>query len=121
LRRLIAWLPPLVYMAAIFTISAQSRPFPELTARVWDKLLHFVEYGGLAALFVRALAREGLGWRDAVLAAAIMTSLYGATDEYHQAFVPNRNSTVSDWVADSIGAAAGASAFAAWTRRNQHV
>jgi VanZ family protein len=108
-----SWGPPIVYMAAIFAISAQPNPLPELTTRVWDKLLHLAEYGGLAVLFVRALAREGAGWRDALLAAIVMTSLYGATDEFHQAFVPNRNSTVTDWVADSIGAIAGASISAA--------
>jgi len=42
-----------------------------------------------------------------------MTSLYGASDEYHQAFVPNRNPAVSDWVADSLGALVGASIFRA--------
>jgi VanZ family protein len=111
LRRLISWLPPLVYMAVIFAVSAQPNPFPEVTARVSDKVLHLVEYSGLAALLVRALAREGLGWRDAVLAAIVMTSLYGASDEYHQAFVPNRTPAVSDWVADSLGALVGASIF----------
>jgi VanZ family protein len=117
------WLPSIVYMAVIFAISSQPNPLPEVTARVSDKLLHLVEYSGLAALFVRALGRDGAGrawrWRDAVLAAIVMTSLYGASDEYHQAFVPNRNSAVSDWVADSLGAVVGALAYAGVTRRNQ--
>jgi VanZ family protein len=111
LRRLTAWLPPLVYMAVIFAVSAQPNPLPEVTARVSDKVLHLVEYSGLAALLVRALTREGWGWRDAMLAAIVMTSLYGASDEYHQAFVPNRSPAVSDWVADSLGALVGASVF----------
>ena len=110
-RSLSSWLPPLVYMAVIFAVSAQPNPLPEVTARVSDKVLHLVEYSGLAALLVRALTREGWGWRDAMLAAMVMTSLYGASDEYHQAFVPNRNPAVSDWVADSLGALVGASVF----------
>jgi VanZ family protein len=105
-------------MAVIFAVSAQSRPFPEVTARVSDKVLHLVEYSLLAALFVRALTREGLGWGDAILAAIVITSLYGASDEYHQAFVPNRSPAISDWVADSLGALAGASAYAAAFRRS---
>jgi hypothetical protein len=48
LRRLISWLPPLVYMAVIFAVSAQPNPFPEVTARVSDKVLHLVEYSVLA-------------------------------------------------------------------------
>ena len=98
-------------MAAIFAISAQPNPFPTVTARVSDKVLHLVEYSGLAVLFVRAFTREGWSWRDAALAAIVMTSLYGASDEYHQAFVPNRTPAVSDWVADSLGALVGASVF----------
>lgn len=30
--------------------------------------------------------------------------LYGATDEIHQAFVPNRQSDIFDWIADATGA-----------------
>jgi len=115
------WLPPLVYMAVIFAISAQPNPFPQVTARISDKVLHLVEYSGLAALFVRALTHEGLGWRDAVLTAIVMTSLYGASDEYHQAFVPNRNAAVSDWVADSLGALVGVLAYVGVTRRHHVV
>jgi VanZ family protein len=117
LHRLSSWLPPLVYMAVIFAVSAQPNPFPEVTARVSDKILHFVEYGGLAGLYMRALTREGMGWRDAVLTAMVMTSLYGASDEYHQAFVPNRNPAISDWMADSIGALVGSFVGASVFRR----
>lgn len=104
-------------MAVIFFLSSLQHPLPEVTARVSDKVLHATEYGGLAVLFVRALWREGLNWRAAALAAVVMASLYGASDEYHQAFVPNRNSTVSDWVADSIGATMGAAACASIAAR----
>ena len=98
-------------MAVIFAVSAQPNPFPEVTARVSDKVLHLVEYSVLAALFVRALTREGMGWRDAVLAAIVMTSLYGASDEYHQAFVPNRQARWADVCLDSFGAGLGVMAL----------
>lgn len=117
MRRLSAWLPPLVYMAVIFGFSSLSNPFPPLTARVSDRILHFVEYGGLAALFVRALASEGFPWRTAILGAVVLTSLYGATDEFHQAFVPGRLSDVRDWITDTIGGGVGALAFAYFSRR----
>jgi len=109
-------------MAVIFFISSLQHPLPEVTARVSDKVLHAIEYGGLAVLFVRALWREGLSWRDAALAAVVMASLYGASDEYHQAFVPNRSSTISDWVADSLGASVAASVAAvAFARRSDSI
>lgn len=102
------WLPPLVYMAVIFGLSSQPNPVPEVTSRVWDKLLHGVEYAGLALLFCRALTGEGMAWTVAALAAVLLTSAYSASDEYHQLFVPLRDGNVGDWIADTIGAALGA-------------
>jgi hypothetical protein len=49
-RRLHLWLPPLAYAVLIFLLSAQSNPLPALTTHVWDKLLHMVEFAGLALL-----------------------------------------------------------------------
>jgi len=112
-RRAALWLPALVYMAAIFHFSSEPNPLPAVTAHVWDKLLHLCEYAGLAFIMCRAFAGEGLSLRSAMLVAALLTSLYGASDEWHQAFVPPRSSDVHDWIADSIGAGLGVAAFAA--------
>jgi VanZ family protein len=109
LRRASLWLPPIAYMAIIYYLSSQSDPVPQVTSVVWDKLLHFVEYGGLATLLARALLGEGLTARAALVAAILATSAYGATDEVHQLTVPQRQADVRDWIVDSIGAAAGAS------------
>ena len=102
------WLPPLVYMAVIFYLSSQSNPLPEVTARVWDKVLHTVEYAALAVLLGRALLGEGLGVLTAFAAAALLAAAYGATDEYHQLFVPRRTGDLHDWMADAAGACLGA-------------
>jgi VanZ family protein len=112
-RRAGLWLPPLGYMAIIYGLSAQSDPMPVVTAHVWDKFLHTFEYGGLAVLVARALMGEGLAWVGAALAAIALASLYGASDEYHQLFVPGRSSDVHDWIADTIGATIGTSAYLA--------
>ena len=107
------WAPPFVTMLVIFYLSSESNPLPEVTTRVWDKLLHASEYGTLAWLFCRAITGEGYG-RLAVMALAfVFTSAYGASDEWHQSFVPLRNSSIYDWLADSIGAGAGIAAFTA--------
>src|SRR4051812_46675236 len=89
-RRAALWVPPLVYMGIIYYLSAQSDPMPRVTAVVWDKLLHFVEYGGLATLFARALLGEGLTVAATIVAAVVLTSAYGASDEIHQSTVPQR-------------------------------
>jgi VanZ family protein len=106
--RVSLWLPPVVYMAVIFYLSSQPDPLPEVTARVWDKILHAVEYAGLAALLGRALLGEGLRPLTAFGAAMLLAAAYGATDEYHQLWVPLRTGDLQDWMVDVIGAWLGA-------------
>jgi VanZ family protein len=113
IRRLGLWTPPIIYMMVIFLLSALSNPMPAVTTHVWDKLLHLTEYGGLALLFCRALVGEGLGWLATMLAAIALTSMYGASDEWHQMFTPMRSADVRDWVADTLGGTVGVVVYAA--------
>jgi VanZ family protein len=110
-RRHLGWLlPALAYAAFIFYLSHQSNPIPWLPNRwwTWDKLLHAVEYAGLAALLVLGLTHLGtMGMRRAAQLAILLAAAYGATDELHQAFVPGRSCDVRDWLADAIGAILG--------------
>ena len=94
-------------MALIFHLSSESDPLPVLTQHVWDKALHCIEYGGLAFLLCRALLGEGVGWTAAFALAFVATSVYGASDEWHQLLTPGRSFDVHDWMADTFGAAAG--------------
>ena len=115
--RVALWLPPLIYMAVIFYLSSQSAPLPAVTAVVWDKVLHLFEYAALAALFGRALLGEGLGWAASFVVAALLAAAYGATDEYHQLFVPLRSGELRDWLVDVLGASLGAAVVFAFRRR----
>jgi len=110
--RLAAWAAVGAYLALIFYLSSQSDPLPDLTVRVWDKALHATEYGALGVLLSLALLASGVAPRRALLIAAASASVYGATDEVHQAYVPNRSSDVRDWVADTVGGALGVAAVA---------
>jgi len=107
-RRWLVWAPVVAYMAAIFYVSSLSNPLPELTSAASDKTLHALAYSGLAYITARAVAEEGRGWTLTLLAAVIIASLYGATDEWHQLYVPGRASDIHDWFADTGGSAAGA-------------
>ena len=117
LRRISLWLPPLIYMAAIFYFSSQSQPLPQLTEHVWDKLLHTIEYTGLAVLVFRAVSGEGLGPWTAAAATIVLVSAYGASDEWHQMFVPMRSSDVYDWLTDTLAGTIGAALSALMFRR----
>ena len=108
MRRVWLWLPAALYMGLIFYLSSLANPLPVLTLHVWDKLLHATEYAALGLLLLRALKGEHLPWRTALLLALLLTSLYGASDEWHQSFVPGRDSEITDWYADTMGGGLGA-------------
>ncbi len=118
MRRLVPFLPSLAYAGLIFALSAQSDPLRFLPPDVLlqDKLLHAIEYSALGALLVPALQLAGRSPGAALVLAAGLASLYGASDEIHQSFVPGRNADVLDWVADTLGGALGAVAASAATR-----
>jgi VanZ family protein len=49
-----------------------------------------------------------------LLAAWMIGTAYGATDEWHQSFVPGRQADAADVLADALGALAAAGAVRAW-------
>lgn len=108
------WLPVVLYAGAIFYMSAQSHPEDELPSflfkEVSDKVLHAIEYAGLAVLCYRAFRRAAgpSVARQALVLAIVTASVYGITDEMHQLFVPFRESSWQDWLADTAGATIGA-------------
>jgi VanZ family protein len=109
------WLPAIAVCALIFTLSSFSQ-LPSPPSGVTDKHEHFTIYFILGLTLVRALAGgrwSGVTFR-VVLIAAVLTSLYGVTDEFHQAFVPGRDSSALDWVADTTGGVMAAVATLAW-------
>jgi VanZ family protein len=126
-RKLFYWLPPLLWMAAIFWFSTDVfsanhtgsvletllRWFdPELT-RAQVKLIHFSlrkaahfsVYAVLALLLLRAFragspARWRLRW---ALYSFFIISIYALLDEYHQAFSSERTAAISDSLIDMAG------------------
>ena len=107
------WTPPVLYMALIFVISSLEQPplpMPKFEWLTIDKLYHFVEYGILSVLLAIAFVNVPPKWLPTGwiwVTAALISILYGASDELHQMFVPGRFATVADWVSDVIGAIAG--------------
>ncbi|HMS85489.1 MAG TPA: VanZ family protein [Nitrospira sp.] len=114
------WGPVCAYAALIFYISSQSHPEEQVPFVTFfsDKVVHAAEFAVLGALCCRALqgsSRE-VWRRQAILLAIVFTSLYGISDEIHQAFVPFRESSVFDWIADTVGAAVGAAGFSRFSQ-----
>jgi len=128
------WLPPLLWMLVIFSASRDansaqhsSRLFEPLMrwlfpwmaqARIEDfhylfrKCAHLTEFGVLAVLLWRVFRHAGTtvvrrwSWSQTGRALALV-SLYAASDEFHQSFVPGRTGQFSDVVVDTLGGAIG--------------
>jgi VanZ family protein len=107
LKRLLLWAPACVYMGVLFF--ASSVPGDELPGPMWDKLAHLLAYAVLAILLLLPLCGGRLWEIRGVTAATavLLATLYGAADEVHQAFTPDRSPDVRDLVADALGATVG--------------
>lgn len=102
------WGPALLMMSVIFGFSSlPSAEMPNfgLLDFVVKKGGHALGYGLLALAFLRGLKGESSSIvSHQVLVAWILATLYSATDEYHQSFVPGRHPAFTDVMIDAFGA-----------------
>jgi VanZ family protein len=129
---LIYWLPPLLWMAVMFTASGDAKSyehssllvepflhwlFPHMTQEhvetihhIFRKCCHVAEYAVLALLLLRALRQmagkdaPSWSWCRAGLVLGLVF-VCAASDEFHQRFVHSRTSLVSDVFIDTAGGA----------------
>ncbi|MBS4193031.1 VanZ family protein [Bacillus sp. FJAT-49705] len=106
----------LLYCAAIFITTASpsstggntlmllqdffhlSKSQAEVANLVFRKFVHLSAFGVLALLLYNCFEKRRF------LYAWLCTTIYAATDEIHQAFLPDRTGTIIDVGIDSIGA-----------------
>jgi VanZ family protein len=101
-------LPAILYMGLIFYMSSGPIASPALNS-IPDYYLHSAGFSLLSVLLFWA-------WNEGVFPSklpgnyffpVLITILYGISDEFHQSFVPGRDSEVKDVVSDAIGALIG--------------
>lgn len=70
-----------------------------------DKLVHLILYAGFGILLCYTLKNSPNSTlrNHALLFAIIIGTVYGASDEFHQSFVPGRTTSFWDLAADSTG------------------
>jgi len=74
-----------------------------------DKVLHFGAYALLAFLTARDLFAEKPFWSltKIKIIAIAFACLFGLSDEIHQAFIPSRDASIGDFLADCAGSILG--------------
>ena len=115
-RQLIAWAPAIGWAMVLFLLSSLSDS--DLSSFAFsfsfpfdDKVMHLALYSVLGGTlqFGRLSSNSGLAhWT--VIAIGI---IYGVSDEWHQSFVPGRNPSAADLLADAMGVLMGY-AFTYW-------
>lgn len=122
-RRPVFWLTALlVWFGVLWILSSDTHPnFPTPPIDDFDKVEHFGYFfggAGLLSAYLFSLRTSTAQWRVIIPCTIILIGLIGRLDEYHQGFVPGRSGNDNfDWLADCIGATAGAFVFKAIHRR----
>jgi len=100
-------IPVAVLMGIIFFLSHQpGDTFMTFDFRWSDKIAHFIIYGCLAFSALLAFPSGFRQSRYTVVAGLVFVFclLYGASDEFHQSFIPGRYPSAADLIADGLGA-----------------
>ena len=101
-----AWGPAAAWAAVLFLLSAFSElPYRAASLGMPDKVVHFGVYSLLGAALAHAKYHGAHGTPHLVM--LLIGAAYGATDEWHQSFVPRRDASFGDWLADVAGVSVG--------------
>jgi len=97
-----------VIVFEVFLLS--SRPLPERVPKIpgMDKIFHFIVYAALSSAIFGSIIKSKNNHNKALFISIFLAVLYGLSDEFHQSFVPGRECSLLDLLADFLGAAFGA-------------
>ncbi|MGA2298315.1 MAG: VanZ family protein [FCB group bacterium] len=99
-------LPAVIIAIILFFLSAQSE-LPHIDfGFVWsDKVEHIIAYFGygLSLIFAVFGNSTDIKLKKGIIIVLIIGGLFGASDELHQLYVPGRDCSFFDWLADVIG------------------
>ncbi|HMP73980.1 MAG TPA: VanZ family protein [Kiritimatiellia bacterium] len=106
-RVILFWFPALLWAGVIFYSSSLTPEEHRLSLPFLhaDKIVHAIVFGILSLLLWFAIWKTSMMTLPAcILWAFSLAALYGILDEVHQSFVPGRDATFGDVLADIIGA-----------------
>jgi len=114
------YIPLFFYWIVLFIATTIPAPALPDILDFSDKIKHFIAYTGFAFLLSLSLHFQEKYKKFAryfFIYAIIIVAIYGALDEIHQSFVPNRMCEFLDWVADVFGGLAGATISVMFLKR----
>ena len=106
------WMMVVVWFVSLFLLSSMPKLPPGPKIHYEDKVAHLVFYsiGGAWSYLARRFRTPPETGKKALLFAIQFCALVGASDEFHQSFVPNRSGNDPwDWLAYTLGGLVGGS------------
>lgn len=99
------WLPVISYATFIFCLSSLPGQYVPPLFSYQDVVFHIIEYSIFALLVNRALKAyyPGFIYTRRFILVFLLSFIYALSDEFHQAFVPDRFPSLFDLVYDGIG------------------
>lgn len=109
--RVLAWIGVALWTATITILSSLTPPQLDDIApfQLWDKAAHFAAFlaGGINLTLALSWS-TAWPWKRVILFAVAALAAFGAADEIHQLYTPNRSGADPlDWTADALGALTG--------------
>ncbi|HEV7662105.1 MAG TPA: VanZ family protein [Chloroflexota bacterium] len=98
---LVLWMAMITYWSGQPVLPIDQPVVATLLHGWQHRVAHLVAFGILGMLANWAL----LGLPRPMLLAVLLTSAFGATDEYHQSFTDGRRAAVDDWLMDTASGA----------------
>ena len=106
-KKLFLLSPLILASISIFIASHQEGvPYDTSIFIFQDKVFHFIAYFIYGITIQMFLNYFNIKSKKYILLTIIIGSLFGASDEFHQSFIPNRTTEFFDWFADTLGVAA---------------
>lgn len=100
--------PMLLWAVVLFVQSSiPASELPEWEFLTHDKLMHVLVYVVFSWAVHRGISNQDrfpVLARHSYVCTIFVVALYGVSDEFHQSFVPGRESSVLDWMANCAGA-----------------
>lgn len=110
------WFPLIIYCLAIYIQSdfPASEHIPSFEFS--DKVVHFLAYAVMGVLFYRAYQTLRIidNVKLLILLSIVSATLYGISDEVHQYYVPFRDASIFDAIANTLGAVCGVYLYHRW-------
>ena len=105
-HRIIFSFPAIILTVAIIIVSDMSQPpLPDIGLEFTDKIAHFLAYFCYGLCITAFYSVNFHNWtkNSIILGVIIFGSVFAASDEIHQYFVPGRDCDFFDWLADFCG------------------